>query len=1375
MLSFASVATAAMKYKISANILPVGPVCFITGELKDYSQNPVYPGKVAFDCGGSGTITEVKTLPTGAYINNPPDCSSYTITASAPGKKSVSFPNQSVVAGQYFERSFQFGPDSSLADTISILQILNGGTVEPPLPADHNLDNRLGLPDVIFNLQDLAGTRDGGQASPSTVWRTTMDSGNRCRKVKLGKDTDGDRVDDWFREVDADDEGRVEIDELDEGEYSFSAFSEGNAYGLRIRHVKIAGRNVHLKTLRMKQTGSITGQVELGDATTPSDVQVYIPGISPVIMTDSVGNFSISGLPEGTYTLKAVKAGYGTVVMPGITVTVAADSSLDPFTLPAVIGNVSGTLTRENAAEHAGTLISLRAPDGSAHVAVTDINGAFAVNDLPEGPYTLTATYPGFEPVEQAVQIAAGTPAVVGAQMLTEILTRGTLLGTVTLQGMTEHIGILVSLAGTGYQAVTDTSGAFSISDIPAGSYTAFINTDGYVSQKVDNIAISTGVTETLDTELVPAAVAVETQQHGTIAGTAFFSGETIHAGIGVKVEGTTFNNLTDANGAFFFENVPSGTYTLTFTDSNHKTVQVPGVVVQPWDTAFVEEIQMIPKVGSISGSVELEDGATPSGVLVSVDGTSVQGVTGDDGNFLLEPLLEGSYTLRLNKDDYEETILTEVGVVAGQENELGIIVLKQIPEPPTGVTAVYLDNTSARVTWTESGSEDVSQYDVYYGTAVDQIGTKATTTPIIVQVAEDCTYVVTGLTVGTNYWFSVVAIDGDGLESPLPDTPANPPRIGDITGTVTVDGSTGLPGVSISVDGTSVTAVSAADGSFTLESLPAGIYTVRLSKTGYVEDTLADVAVVSGQTTALANPVVLQMETGTIAGEAYLEGATFDQHGDTAISLTGTTINTTTDAYGDFNLSAVPAGTYTVRAVKEGYLADEIAGFSVTPGQTNDLPRPLVLKKPPLPPTGVAVSQTTGSSATVSFTTSVSADLDTGGYNVYYGTSSASISTKGNVSLIPHPGPAEPASFEVTGLEKGVTYYFAVEAVDNDGLTSDSVPTDGSVKLTLVPTYESSVISGNYPFNFPFDIAVSGDGTKGYVSIRDNGCLYVIDLTASPPVVVEGGQINLSSTSSQRISLAYNDFKGHLYAVDENTNKLFVIDSSTDSIIQEVTVGSTPQNVIVSADGSTAYVCSNDDKVTAVDTTSYATESITLDGFGADDADPYGMAIANNTLYVVGTWTGKVYPVDIDSLSPTYHSVLLPLVSVGSVGGASYDAVSSEDGSYVYVSESSLEGQISIIATADNSLLTPIVVKEDGEATNKSPRGMVVSGDILYLVNYTDSSLTLVSTATNSKLEIDNALSSNGNGPEHIAASPDGSKLYIVHSAAGSVEVLGY
>ena len=110
-----------------------------------------------------------------------------------------------------------------------------------------------------------------------------------------------------------------------------------------------------------------------------------------------------------------------------------------------------------------------------------------------------------------------------------------------------------------------------------------------------------------------------------------------------------------------------------------------------------------------------------------------------------------------------------------------------------------------------------------------------------------------------------------------------------------------------------------------------------------------------------------------------------------------------------------------------------------------------------------------------------------------------------------------------------------------------------------------------------------------------------------------------------------------------------------------------------------------------------------------------------------------------------------------------------------MYISHDSLDGKVSVIDTATDTTLTPIAVKREGETATKRSKGMALSGSILYLVNHADSTVTMIHTGTHARLPLESNIDSGGNSPENLAVSPDGEKLYIVHSYPGSIEILGY
>jgi YVTN family beta-propeller protein len=1086
-------------YKITANVIQLGKECFITGQIKDDQGNPVYPAEMVLACGSIQTKYP-QNLPGGYYMVNPPPCNDFSISVTAYGRGTVSAENVSVAENTLLTFDLVFPSEASLEQAITVLQVL-AGSRSLSLPPDINGDRRIGLEEALYILQSVAELR--GSSAPLSVTRKVLRTPMFVfMQAVLSRDTDGDGVDDWFQTALADAYGYLEISGLAEGIYTLTVTSTDSTKAVRVENIQVLGSDVNLRTLRLTPVGSIRGTVQLEGASDHTGIHVYVPGTSYDAYTDSAGNFTISGVPEGTYAVRAEEANYGTITMKDIPVLAGQDSVMDAFMLPSVVGSVSGSVWLQGAADYTGILITLRRDVGTTYLATTNPAGEYAFYDVPIGSYQLIATMPGFVSQQAAVTIATGSNTLPSKNLLINT-NKGTLSGTITRDNISVHSGIQVIIAGTGFAAFTDEAGAYTLADVPQGAYTVFVKADGYSARRFENIQITKSQVTTLNAVLTAQSGVVGSETCGSIIGTVRYSDKSDHSGINIKVEGTAIPLAgTDQNGGFIINSVPSGNYTLLFTQANYKTVVVKGVEIVPWGTAFIRDVVMIPPVGSVRGTV-------------GVEGT-------------------GPY------DD------------------------------------VYTD---------------VDIYALY-----DPEGTSGTTHPN--------------------------KLNG---------------------------------------------------GQFLLEEVKEGVVSLVVTKPGFNSETMADIKVIAGQTSILEEPIVL--------------------------------------------------------------------------------------KTPPLPPTGSSAAQDAGSVIRVSWNASASPDV--AGYNVYYGTSSDTINQKANADLVA-------GTFsDISGFEKGVTYYFGVKAVDNDGLTSPLSPSDGSLKAVIHPTWKKSVLAGGYEFNYPFDIALMPDGTKGYVSSRVNASLLKINIADANPYV--SGQINLTGTSPVPTALAMNPVSIELYVVDQSQSKLFVLNTSTDTLgSTPITVGSSPQNVIVSQDGSRIYVCSGADNVTVINA---ATKEVVTTIPLGEDADPYGMAIVNNRLYLAGTWSNKVYMIDLDSQSANYHQVNGSIAA----GNGSYDLIARPDGAFIYVSHSTADGAVSVIDTTSNTVVKTIVIKNDGETANKNPRGMTVSGNLLYVLNWGDSTVTMINTQSNTKLDLGSPLLSGGNGPENLTVSPDGNKLYIVHSSAGSVEILSY
>ena len=124
--------------------------------------------------------------------------------------------------------------------------------------------------------------------------------------------------------------------------------------------------------------------------------------------TDASGNYSFTGLANGSYTVTPSITGYTfTPVSQAVTVN-SANSTANDFTATANSGStysISGTITKSGGGALAGVIITLSG--AGSGTATTDESGNYTLSGLANGSYTITPSLSGytFSPANKAVTV----------------------------------------------------------------------------------------------------------------------------------------------------------------------------------------------------------------------------------------------------------------------------------------------------------------------------------------------------------------------------------------------------------------------------------------------------------------------------------------------------------------------------------------------------------------------------------------------------------------------------------------------------------------------------------------------------------------------------------------------------------------------------------------------------------------------------------------------------------------------------------------------------------------------------------------------------------------------------------------------------------
>lgn len=171
-------------------------------------------------------------------------------------------------------------------------------------------------------------------------------------------------------------------------------------------------------------------------------------------------------------------------------------------------------------------------------------------------------------------------------------------------------------------------------------------------------------------------------------------------------------------------------------------------------------------------------------------------------------------------------------------------------------------------------------------------------------------------------------------------------PTTGGVGGRVTVDGS-GTPGVAVGVSGAvGRTATTGADGTYAVDGLPAGSYTVSVTApSGTTCPDPRTVQVPAGGT-ATAD-FDCRSTGGTVTGTVTVNGSPI---GGATVSVDGRTATTASD--GSFAIPDLAPGTYTVGATASGFQCAPVT-TTVTAGGTSTVAIPCTAT----PPSGAEIA----------------------------------------------------------------------------------------------------------------------------------------------------------------------------------------------------------------------------------------------------------------------------------------------------------------------------------------------------------------------------------------------------------------------------------
>ena len=323
-------------------------------------------------------------------------------------------------------------------------------------------------------------------------------------------------------------------------------------------------------------SGGINGRVTVAGGSA-SGIAVFAYGpTSGAAVTGSDGAFTLTGLDDGDYVLRAAVSGTDEGEQ-SAAVTVKGGKPSGDVTLAFHFssGTLTGHVTFSDGSDATGLSVIASGPETKS--AATEAGGAFTLSNLKSGAYIVSVEAPNTREGRVSIGAVASGSVDVGELRLTPV---GRLAGTVTYNAMAAA-GVAVTVPGTSVSSVTDATGAFELVNVPTGARTVLARTGEapfWRSASAD-VTVARG-----DNAAVDLALSDDPPKTGTVNGVVTFFSPNDPTKITVEADGSSVSTAVTASGSFSLA-VPVGTWDIVASAPSYPKLVLGHVVVHEGET----------------------------------------------------------------------------------------------------------------------------------------------------------------------------------------------------------------------------------------------------------------------------------------------------------------------------------------------------------------------------------------------------------------------------------------------------------------------------------------------------------------------------------------------------------------------------------------------------------------------------------------------------------------------------------------------------------------------------------------------------------------------------------------------------------------------
>jgi len=272
-----------------------------------------------------------------------------------------------------------------------------------------------------------------------------------------------------------------------------------------------------------------------------------------------------------------------------------------------------------------------------------------------------------------------------------------------------------------------------------------------------------------------------------------------------------------------------------------------------------------------------------------------------------------------------------------------------------------------------------------------------------------------------------------------------------------------------------------------------------------------------------------------------------------------------------------------------------------------------------------------------------------------------------------------------------------------------------GSANVSVINTSTNTVVATITVGISPTSVAITPNGLYAYVTNSNlaSNSVSVINIFTNTVVAT------ISNVGPEPWNIAITPNGLYAYVTNFGRNSVSLVNISTNTEVEDITVGTSPVAVAITPNGLYAYVANyGSANVSVINTaTNIAVATITV------GTNPRGVAITPDGLYAYVTNYGSANVSVINTATNT-------VVATITVGTNPYAIAITPNGLYAYVTNYG-SNNVSVINTSTNTVVDTITV-------GGSPIGVVITpnGLYAYVANHGSNTVSVINTSTNTVVD---------------------------------------